>query len=154
MHLSDKAVDPPGEARPDLDIFLDYARRMDFRDKDGQPLPQWHDAESAFEAWAGVQPPAGPATTAASATTKLRGAKRHPMAVHRRIPRRHRAALRRRQLLGRPDYCETYGRDLVTGAPVEATEYRALNPHGRAVIKAAEYLPAARAARRGATRSS
>src|SRR5699024_3126239 len=32
VHLSEKAVDAPGEARPDLDIFLDYARRMDFRD--------------------------------------------------------------------------------------------------------------------------
>jgi hypothetical protein len=24
---------------------------MDFRDRDGQPLIQWHDPESAFEAW-------------------------------------------------------------------------------------------------------
>ena len=30
VHLSEKAVEPPGEARSDLDIFLDYARRMDF----------------------------------------------------------------------------------------------------------------------------
>jgi anaerobic selenocysteine-containing dehydrogenase len=51
VHLSEKAIEPPGQARPDLDIFLDYARRMDFRDKDGQPLPPWRDAESAFEAW-------------------------------------------------------------------------------------------------------
>ncbi len=51
VHLSEKAVEPPGSARPDLDIFLDYARRMDFRDKDGAPLPPWRDAESAFEAW-------------------------------------------------------------------------------------------------------
>ena len=28
VHLSEKAVDPPGEARPDLDIFLDFARRL------------------------------------------------------------------------------------------------------------------------------
>ena len=35
-----KAVEPPGEARADLDIFLDFARRMDFRDKDGGPLDQ------------------------------------------------------------------------------------------------------------------
>jgi hypothetical protein len=35
VHISHKAVDPPGEARPDLDILLDFARRMDFRDKDG-----------------------------------------------------------------------------------------------------------------------
>src|SRR5204863_784873 len=47
VHHSDKAVDPPGEARSDLDIFLDYARRMDFRDKDGEPLIKWHDPEGA-----------------------------------------------------------------------------------------------------------
>lgn len=51
VHLSERAVDPPGEARSDLDIFLDYAARMEFRDRDGQPLVRWHDAESAFEAW-------------------------------------------------------------------------------------------------------
>ena len=49
--LRDSAVEPPGEARSDLDIFLDYARRMDFRDRDGAPLITWEDAESAFEAW-------------------------------------------------------------------------------------------------------
>jgi ferredoxin-nitrate reductase len=38
VHISEKAVEPPGEAKPDFDIFLDYARRMDFKDKDGQPL--------------------------------------------------------------------------------------------------------------------
>lgn len=38
VHLSYKAVDPPGQARSDLEIFLDYARRMQFRDKDGAPL--------------------------------------------------------------------------------------------------------------------
>ncbi len=51
VHLSDKAVDPPGQARPDLDIFLDYARRLELKDKDGQPLIWWTDPESAFEAW-------------------------------------------------------------------------------------------------------
>jgi ferredoxin-nitrate reductase len=51
VHLCERAVDPPGEARADLDIFLDYARRMDFRDRDGEPLIEWHDPESTFEAW-------------------------------------------------------------------------------------------------------
>ena len=53
VHLSEQAVAPPGEARPDLDIFLDYARRMDFRDRHGAPLIGWHDPESAFEAFVG-----------------------------------------------------------------------------------------------------
>ena len=64
VHISHKAVEPPGEARSDLDIFLDFARRMDFRDKDGKPLVKWKDAEGAFEALGGVLAGAGSATTA------------------------------------------------------------------------------------------
>ena len=48
VHLSDKAVEPPGAALPDLDIFLDYAHRMGLRDKDGGPLITWSDAEGGF----------------------------------------------------------------------------------------------------------
>jgi predicted molibdopterin-dependent oxidoreductase YjgC len=51
VHLSDKAIEPPGQARPGLDISLAYTRQMGFRHKDGAPLPPWHDTESAFEAW-------------------------------------------------------------------------------------------------------
>lgn len=40
-----------------------------------------------------------------------------------------------------PDVCESYGKDLVTGADVTEVEYRSLNPDGKAVLKAAEYLP-------------
>ena len=51
VHISHQAIDRPGEARSDLDIFLDYAARMDFRDKDGEPLVKWTDTEGAFERW-------------------------------------------------------------------------------------------------------
>lgn len=44
------------------------------------------------------------------------------------------------QFWSTPEFCESYGKDLVTGAPLEPTEYRAMNPAGKAVIKAAEYL--------------
>jgi anaerobic selenocysteine-containing dehydrogenase len=140
VHLSDKAVEPPGQARPDLDIFLGYARRMDFRDKDGQPLPQWHDPESAFEAWKRCS--AGrPCDYTGLSYAKLRGSSgiqwpctvEHPDGTERIYVDG--------QFWSTPDYCESYGRDLITGAPVEPTEYRAMNPAGKAVIKAAEYLP-------------
>ena len=65
VHISHKAVDPPGEARSDLDIFLDFARRMDFRDKDGEPLIKWTDAGGGVRALGGVLAGAGSATTAA-----------------------------------------------------------------------------------------
>jgi predicted molibdopterin-dependent oxidoreductase YjgC len=43
-----KAVDPPGEARPDFDIFLELADRLDLRD---DLYPGWKQPEDAFEEW-------------------------------------------------------------------------------------------------------
>jgi ferredoxin-nitrate reductase len=40
-----------------------------------------------------------------------------------------------------PDFCEEYGHDLTTGAGNEEKDYRALNPAGRAILKAAHYSP-------------
>jgi anaerobic selenocysteine-containing dehydrogenase len=37
--------------------------------------------------------------------------------------------------------CEIFGHDLLTGAAYEANEYAAMDPKGRAWIKAAEYVP-------------
>lgn len=51
VHLSHQAIDPPGEARSDFDIFVDYAPRMDFRDKDGALQIKWSDPEGAFNGW-------------------------------------------------------------------------------------------------------
>jgi anaerobic selenocysteine-containing dehydrogenase len=37
VHLSGKAVDPPGQARPDFEILLEYARRLELSTVDGDP---------------------------------------------------------------------------------------------------------------------
>lgn len=140
VHLSDKAVEPPGQARPDLDIFLDYARRMNFRDSAGAPLPAWHDAESAFEAWKRCS--AGrPCDYTGITYAKLRGGSGIQWPCTAERPEGTERLYADGQFWSTPDYCESYGKDLITGAPLEPTEYRALNPSGKAVIKAAEYLP-------------
>ncbi|KAF9769707.1 hypothetical protein IL306_012837 [Fusarium sp. DS 682] len=51
VHLSHKAVESPGEAKPDLEIFLDFSRRMGFKNKEGGPLTPWTEPEEVFEAW-------------------------------------------------------------------------------------------------------
>jgi anaerobic selenocysteine-containing dehydrogenase len=132
VHLAEKAVDTPGEARSDLDILLDFARRMDFRNKDGGPLVTWTDPESAYAAW---QPcSAGrPCDYSAINYDDLRG----PSGIQWGGERLYADG----NFRAKPDDCESYGRDLVTGAAVEETEYRAMNPAGKAVIKAAEFLP-------------
>ena len=140
VHLSDKAVDPPGQARPDLDIFLDYARRMDFRDRDGNPLPVWEDPESAFEAWKECS--AGrPCDYTGITYDRLRAGSGIQWPCTADHPDGTERLYTDGRFFSTPDYCESYGKDLVTGAPLEPAEYRALNPDGRAIIKAAEYLP-------------
>lgn len=140
VHLSEKAVEPPGQARADLDIFLDFARRMDFRDKDGQPLPPWTDAESAFEAWKKCT--AGrPCDYTGLSHEKLRGTGGVQWPCNADNPDGTERLYADGQFWADPDYCEAYGKDLITGAPLEPTEYRAMNPAGKAIIKAAEYVP-------------
>ena len=67
VHLSDQAVDPPGETRSDLRIWVDYARRMGFKGRSGRPIPRWIEPEDAFEGWR-KRRKVGRATTAACLT--------------------------------------------------------------------------------------
>jgi anaerobic selenocysteine-containing dehydrogenase len=140
VHLSKKAIEPPGFARSDLDIFLDYARRMDFRDKDGQPLPAWTDPESAFEAWKKCS--AGrPCDYTGLSYDKLRGGSGIQWPCNAENPDGTERLYADGKFWAHPDYCEAYGKDLTTGAPLQPMEYRAMNAYGKAIIKAAQYLP-------------
>jgi anaerobic selenocysteine-containing dehydrogenase len=140
VHLSEKAVDPPGQARPDLDILLDYARRLDLRDKDGDPLVKWATPEEAFEGWKECTR-GRPCDYTGLSYDKLRGGSGIQWPCNDDHPDGTERIYADGQFWSDPAYCESYGKDLVTGAPVEPTEYKALNPQAKAVIKAAEYLP-------------
>ncbi|MFH9468952.1 molybdopterin oxidoreductase family protein [Streptomyces clavifer] len=141
VHLTDKAVDPPGEARPDLDIFLDYAARMDFRDKDGGPLVSWQDPESAFEAWKRCSE-GRPCDYSGLTYTKLREVGGIQWPVNQQAPGGTERLYTEGISWARPDLCESYSKDLVTGAADDASAYRSRNPDGKAMIKAVGYVPA------------
>ncbi|MCP2319825.1 Anaerobic selenocysteine-containing dehydrogenase [Nocardia amikacinitolerans] len=141
VHLSDRAVDPPGEAKSDLDIFLDYARRMDFRDRDGGPLIHWRDAESAFEAWKACS--AGrPCDYSGLTHARLREGSGIQWPCDSAHPDGTERLYADGLFWSAPDECESYGKDLLSGKPVELAEYRALNPDGKAIIKSADYVHA------------
>jgi anaerobic selenocysteine-containing dehydrogenase len=46
-----RVVNPPGEARSDFDIFVDFARRMRLRDREGRPLIGYRSPREAFDEW-------------------------------------------------------------------------------------------------------
>ncbi|MVA76254.1 molybdopterin-dependent oxidoreductase [Auraticoccus sp. F435] len=140
VHLSEKAVEPPGEARADLDIFLDYARRMDFRDRDGGPLITWSGPEEVFEAWKECS--AGrPCDYTGISYDRLRGGSGIQWPCTADAPDGTERLYTDGVFNTDPDYCETYGHDLVTGAELTADEYRAKQPAGRAFLHAADYQP-------------
>jgi anaerobic selenocysteine-containing dehydrogenase len=140
VHLSEQAVDPPGEARSDLDIFLDFARRMDFRDKDGAPLISWHDPESAFEAW--KQCSRGrPCDYSAMTYAKLHDSAAIQWPCTDDAPGGTERLYADGVFNTDPDYCEDYGHDLKTGAAQTEQDARAKQPNGRAFLHAAEYEP-------------
>lgn len=140
VHLCEKAVEPPGLARPDLDIVLDLAERLDLRDRDGAPLLPWRTPADTFEAWTrcsagrpcdhtgldhdrlrsrgGMQWPCTPENS--DGTERLYTDGTFPSDPHT---------------------CESYGHDLETGEPTSRADHERHNPAGRAMIKSAAYLP-------------
>src|SRR5699024_1491315 len=130
VHLSEKAVEPPGDAKPDLDIFLDYARRLDLRDKDGDPLVKWSDAEGAFEGWKECSR-GRPCDYTGMTYDKLRGGSGIQWPCNDASPNGTERLYSDGQFFSDPEYCESYGRDLETGAQLGATAYKAMNPDAK-----------------------
>jgi ferredoxin-nitrate reductase len=140
VHLSEQAVSPPGEARTDLEVFVDYADRLGLRDKDGAPLVRWKTPEECFRAFAEMTR-GRPCDYSGLTYQKLRERSgiqwpctaEHPDGTER-LYTDHRFNTD-------PDYCEDYGHDLVTGTPYEQKDRAALAPAGRAILRAAQFLP-------------
>jgi anaerobic selenocysteine-containing dehydrogenase len=140
VHLSEQAVEPPGEARPDMAVFLDYAARMEFRDRDGRPLIEWTTPEEAFEAWKECSR-GRPCDYSGLSYDKLRGGSGIPWPCTAERPDGTERLYEDGRFFTDPELCEDFGHDLLTGAAIEEHVYRALNPAGRAILKAAEYRP-------------
>jgi anaerobic selenocysteine-containing dehydrogenase len=141
VHLSEQAVQPPGQARSDLDIFLMYADAMGFTDRDGEPLIRWRTSEEAFDAWAAIT--AGrPVDYTGLSYDKLRGPSGIPWPVNDHHPEGTDRLYADGVFPTDTAECETYGHDLVTGGVVTEQEHRAMAPAGRAFLKGAPYTPA------------
>jgi anaerobic selenocysteine-containing dehydrogenase len=140
VHLSERAVQPPGDARSDLDIFLLYADAMGFSNNHGQPLIDWRTPEEAFDAWKAVT--AGrPVDYTGLSYEKLRGPSGIPWPVNDEHPEGTDRLYADGVFPTDTDSCETYGHDLVTGGTVTQQEHRAIAPAGRAFLKGAPYTP-------------
>jgi anaerobic selenocysteine-containing dehydrogenase len=140
VHLADKAVEPPGEARSDLDIVLDYSRRMGFTKLDGSPLLDWTRPEDGFRAWQECTRGKLCDYTGLS-YEKLRGGSGVPWPCNEDNPDGVDRLYGDGVFPTEFDRVEDFGHDLVTGASIGALKFRALELNGRARLRAAPYLP-------------
>jgi anaerobic selenocysteine-containing dehydrogenase len=140
VHISHKAVDPPGQARSDLDILLDFARRMNFKDKDGNPLIKWTNPEQAFEAFKEVTR-GRPCDYTGLSYEKLSAGSGIQYPCNENAPDGTPRLYTDGVFNTAADYCEIYGHDIATGAAIEPVKYRANDPKGKAKIKAADFVP-------------
>src|SRR5947209_2726895 len=140
VHISHKAIDPPGEAKSDLDIFLDYARGMNFRDKDGAPLVKWADAEGAFEHWKEFSR-GWPCDYSGMSYAKLSEGSGIQWPCNEEHPDGKERLYTDFIFPTSADKCEAFGHDIETGAARTPEEYKANDPKGRAILKAAHYSP-------------
>jgi ferredoxin-nitrate reductase len=138
VHISHQAIEPPGEARSDFDIFLDYARRMNFQDKDGAPLIKWKTPEEAFEAWKECTR-GRPCDYTGMSYAKLTGGSGIQWPCNEQFPDGATHIYTDGKFNTSYDYCETYGHDLTTGAALPPEEYKANDPKGKAFLRAADY---------------
>jgi ferredoxin-nitrate reductase len=138
VHLSEKAVDPPGEARPDMEIFLDFARRLDLRDRDGEVLVKWSTPEQCFEAWKECTR-GRPCDYTGLSYEKLRGGSGIQWPCSESAPEGTERLYQNLHFPTVPDLCEDYGHDLQTGTTLTETDFKALGAQGRAVLRAAEW---------------
>ncbi|RFU79342.1 nitrate reductase [Trichoderma arundinaceum] len=140
VHLSQKAVDPPGEAKSDLEIFLDYGRKMGFKDKYGDDLLPWQKPEEVFEAWKRLS--AGrPCDYTGLSYERLSGGSGIQWPCNDQYPNGKERLFEDGVFFTDINYCESYGHDMETGAPFSEAYYRQLNPAGRAILKACHYRP-------------
>lgn len=140
VHISHKAVEPPGDARNDLDIFLDFAEHMDFRDKDKAPLIKWDDAEGAFDHFKQLTR-GRPCDYSGLSYALLSAGSGIQWPCTGENPRGQARLYESQRFPTGADECETWGHDLLTGAAVSSDEYRARDPAGRAHLKPCPYVP-------------
>jgi ferredoxin-nitrate reductase len=141
VHLSDKAVEPPGEAKADMEILLDYGRRLELRDKDGDPLIKWSTPEECFDAFKEMTR-GRPCDYSGLSYEKLRGGGGIQWPCNEEAPDGTERLYTDHTFNTDTDYCEDWGHDLNTGATFEKKDHAQLSPDGRAIFKYAHHVPA------------
>jgi ferredoxin-nitrate reductase len=133
VNLLQKAVEPPGQARSDFEIFVDVANRLGMKDKDGLPFIAFNEPQDAFEEWRRVSK-GRPCDYSGMAYELLRemGAARWP--CNEKHPRGAERLYEDLKFNTGIDDCEGFGVDFLTGTKTTRSDYARRDPKGKAKL--------------------
>ncbi|WP_163969662.1 molybdopterin oxidoreductase family protein [Oceanobacillus halotolerans] len=140
INLLTKAVDPPNGVKSDFDILLDFAERMELKDKDGNPLIDYTTPEECFEEWKNVSK-GRPSDMSGITYEKLRYYNGLRWPVNEEHPMGTTRLYTDFNFHTYPDDAQSYGKDLYTGRPRTKSEFEAIQANGRAIIYDTHYVP-------------
>jgi len=134
-----KVIEPPGEAKSDFDIFVDFARRMNLTDKDGAPLVSFATPEDAFNEWRMVSKDCIPDYSGMSYEMLIeRGGVQWP--CNEKAPNGTVRLYVDHAFPSNWEIAESYEKDLRTGHEHTLREYREnVDPRGKAFLIGGEY---------------
>ncbi|WP_082685437.1 molybdopterin-dependent oxidoreductase [Ferroacidibacillus organovorans] len=140
INLSEIAVTPPPGVKADFYIFLDYAKRMGFKDKDGQPLITYKTPRECFEEWKIIS--AGrPCDMTAMSYEKIKSRRGMRWPANAEHPEGATRLYTDFQFHTNVDDTQSYGKDTNTGRSRTRREFEALHADGRAILYALTYYP-------------
>lgn len=140
INLVRKAVEPPEGVKSDFDIFLDFAKRMGLKDKDGQPLIRFTTPEECFEEFKRVSKgrPCDMTGITYDRLEKENGLRWPvPSEDSNGTPRLYSDF----HFHTDPDYTQSYGKDQFTGRALTKKEFKDKGANGRAILHPTHYLP-------------
>ncbi|WP_240377489.1 molybdopterin oxidoreductase family protein [Bacillus piscicola] len=134
-----KAVEPPEGVKTDFEILVEFSRRMELEDKDGKPLVGYSTPEEAFEEWKQVSKgrPSDMSGMTYDLLEKENGI-RWPAPEDN--PTGTVRLYEDGEFATTPEYCQSYGKDIVTGRPKTEKEFKDIQANGRAIFHPTYHL--------------
>ncbi|WP_046226504.1 molybdopterin-dependent oxidoreductase [Paenibacillus dauci] len=135
-----KAVEAPQGVKSDLQILIDFARRMDLKDKDGQPLIGYSTPEECFEEWKTVSR-GRPCDMTGMTYDKLEQHNGMRWPANEQHPTGTPRLYSDYKFPTDADYSQSYTKDQFSGRALSRDEFVSKQANGKAILHATRYLP-------------
>ncbi|WP_077623725.1 molybdopterin oxidoreductase family protein [Sediminibacillus massiliensis] len=138
INLLRKAVEPPEGVKSDFEILVDYANRMGFQDKEGNPLIGYNTPEEAFEEWKRVSE-GRPSDMTGMTYERLEKENGIRWPCTKENPEGKTRLYEDFHFPTETEYCQSFGKNTFTGRPLSKEEFKEMDPDGKAMFQVTRY---------------